>query len=124
MIVSRTAKVGIKAHKALSAAQKSVHGEIDELLRSSNVILPPLELIFCPLVFPEERKSGWKERVRYNRKESWISFEKWLDYEPFVTPAVEARATYANWIKNTLREFEKKYPELAAVRDLFDRLSE
>jgi hypothetical protein len=124
MIISRTAKVAAKVHKALSAAQKSVHLEIDELLRTYNEPLPELELIFCPLVFPEIDLDNWKEKTRRSKTENWISFEKWIDFEPFLPPANDARATYARWVKATVSEAKSKYSELEAVSRLLDRLTD
>lgn len=123
MIVSFTAKADAKVYEALSSARKSVHLEIDELIRGSNTNLPDVELIFCPLAFPKEELHNWREKIRRNKAENWISFEKWIAFEPFLPPGRGARATYAAWVKATMLDAEKKYPELSPARQLFDRLT-
>lgn len=124
MIVSYTAKSDARVYEVLAAVRQSVHHEIDDLIKSCNEELPDVELIFCPVVFPEAELNNWPEKVRRSRVEKWISFEKWLPFEKFLPPGRWARTAYVHWIKTTMIEAEQKYPDLSAARRLFDRLTE
>jgi hypothetical protein len=122
MTYSFTSKVDITAHRALAAARRLVHARMDELLSSSNEQLPDVQIIFCPIIFPKDQLVNWPEKIYQNKRKKWISLEKWLPIESFLSDNVIAQTSYTKWIKSSMKEAEVKFPELVVVRQLFDRL--
>ena len=123
MKVSCTSKCDARFYKAFSNARRSVHLEIDELIRGTNEPLPDIELIFCPLLFTEAERHNWRDKTRRHKTENWVSFERWLPPEPFLPPALGARVAYSDWIRVTMTEAEIRYPDLGPARRLLLRLS-
>lgn len=124
MKVSFTSKSDQAAYAALRLARLSVHNEIDELIRGSNIELPDVELILCPLAFPNDHPNSWKEKIRHNGLRKRISIELPISYEALLKVGPNARATYARWVKSALLSIENKYPQIAPARQLLDRLTE
>ena len=134
MKIAFTAKVTKEAFVALSVARKSVQAEMEHLIIDYKIIdykdrLPDLELIFCPLVFPKLELQNWPDKIRRSKVKGWISIEKSIAFEPFIEDtgvkgASFARSTFSRWIKVTMRDAERQFPELTSARLLFDGLAD